>query len=489
MRRFLSFGPAFVVLLAIVAALLLVPTAIRRAQTARTIGLVEVASKRLESEDNILISVNAAVRAVSQMVEPSVVHIDVEGSLVSASSSGSGWIFDTNGHIVTNAHVVGDNRRVQVELSDGRVREGVIVGTDLDSDIAVIKIDDTESLIPSRLATGERVERGDRVFAFGSPFGFKFSMSEGIVSGLGRTARTALGSTRISNFIQTDAAVNPGNSGGPLVNVRGHVIGMNVAIATAGGFQIGPDGERGGGQGQSAGISFAIPLGTIESRVNQIIAGGPIQSGYMGVILSDRSSASGMKVRGVILGDVFEDGPAEKAGLMPDDIILMIDGSPIDDSQIFISMISAKRPGDTARLRVQRGQKTQELVVTLIDRPRLSLALQYERRLENLFGLRVLAVNGRVMVDEVRADSPAFIAGFAPGQFILGAAGNRVANADSFYRLLADGGLFRGRSVRVMVSVLEDDQASRALDFQRGASQSAPNAKDGGSVTEEAPQP
>ena len=133
MRRFLSFGPAFVVLLAIVAALLLVPTAIRRAQTARTIGLVEVASKRLESEDNILISVNAAVRAVSQMVEPSVVHIDVEGSLVSASSSGSGWIFDTNGHIVTNAHVVGDNRRVQVELSDGRVREGVIVGTYLDS--------------------------------------------------------------------------------------------------------------------------------------------------------------------------------------------------------------------------------------------------------------------------------------------------------------------------------------------------------------------
>ncbi|MCX5688810.1 MAG: trypsin-like peptidase domain-containing protein [Planctomycetota bacterium] len=270
MRRFLAFGPAFVVLLVAAVVMVIAPGAMRSIQSARTAAMVDVAQRQLDASENILERVNQAVRNVSVAVAPSVVHIDVMGSGKSPfGSSGSGWIFDKLGHIVTNAHVVGAaDSRVQVQFFDGRVVEAQIVGADLDSDIAVLKVAQASGMMPARRASNQRLEQGDKVFAFGSPFGFKFSMSEGIVSGLGRTARTALGMTRISNFIQTDAAVNPGNSGGPLVNVRGNVVGMNVAIATA-------SDSRGTSEGQSAGISFAIPLTTIESRVDQLIAGGP----------------------------------------------------------------------------------------------------------------------------------------------------------------------------------------------------------------------
>ena len=464
MRRFLAFGPAFVVLLAVAAVLLLGPGAMRSMQAARLATMVSAARTQLDASGTVLEEVNKAVRQIAVAVEPSVVHIDVVGASESPfGSSGSGWIYDAAGHIVTNAHVVGSDRsRVQVQFFDGRVADAELVGADLDSDIAVIRVDGLTGLVPCRRATGERLQRGDRVFAFGSPFGFKFSMSEGIVSGLGRTARTALGLTRISNFIQTDAAVNPGNSGGPLVDVRGSVVGMNVAIATAAD-------TNGSGEGQSAGISFAIPLATIESRVEQIVAGGPIVSGYMGVLLEDLEAGlrGGSRGAGVAVSDVFESSPAALAGIRPGDVVVEIEDQPVSDRQILISMIAARRPGETVSLKIRRGEDIQRVQVTLTQRPTEPVAVQFRRRLERQFGLAMADRGDRLVVDEVLANSVAERGGFAAGQVIQSIDGLTVIGVDRAAQRFAEAGLFRGREVKVEVIDPSDPATFRTLTLRR----------------------
>lgn len=449
MRRFIAFGPAFVVILAVAAVLVLMPGAMRTIQAARSEAMATVAQRELDAADNVLERINQAVRNIATSVEPSVVHIDVIGAGSSPfGSSGSGWIYDASGHVVTNAHVIGsEESRVQVQFFDGRVAEAEVVGADLDSDIAVLKVSRVSGLVPARRASSERLERGDKVFAFGSPFGFKFSMSEGIVSGLGRTARTALGMTRISNFIQTDAAVNPGNSGGPLVNVRGNVVGMNVAIATAAD-------TRGASEGQSAGISFAIPLATIESRVTQLVAGGPIVSGYMGVLLDEFQGLerAGYTGKGVAISDVFEDGPAAKVGLVPGDVVVAIDGQSVGESQILISMIAAKKPGDVARLTVWRADQTRTVDIVLTERPSESLAMQFRQRLQRQFGLSFGMQDDRLVVTRVDEHSLAAQAGLATGQLVQSISGVTVVGVDRAVLRLADGGLFRGESIRLEVA-------------------------------------
>ncbi|MGD1916156.1 MAG: S1C family serine protease [Phycisphaerales bacterium] len=257
MRRFITLGPAAVVLLTVLAALLAAPEIVRQTEATQARSQVLLARQEL-GQDDILLRINRATRAIAKSVEPGVVHL-MTASRFRGGSAGSGWVYDDEGHILTNAHVVGGFDRLSVQLYTGRVMRAEVVGVDVFTDIAVLKAEDTTGLVPLPRATGEIPEQGDRVYAFGSPFNFKFSMSEGIVSGLGRDPNTGASGSAFTNFIQTDAAVNPGNSGGPLIDVQGRVIGMNVAIATgrSGDGQITPT------EGQSAGISFAIPLPTI----------------------------------------------------------------------------------------------------------------------------------------------------------------------------------------------------------------------------------
>lgn len=451
MRRFIAFGPAFVVLLTVCAVLFLAPTAVRNIQSARTSAIVEVARRDLASGDNILEAINAQVRNIATSVEPSVVHLDVVSRDPTAAfgSSGSGWVYDTQGHIITNAHVVGGADQIWVQFASGRSFSAKLIGLDVDSDIAVIKVEPGKHLIPATRITPDpkdRPERGDRIYAFGSPFGFKFSMSEGIVSGLGRTARTALGATRISNFIQTDAAVNPGNSGGPLVDVRGRVVGMNVAIATAAD-------RRGNSEGQSAGISFAIPMPTIVSRVDQIIAGGKVVSGYVGVLLGEipEMPPMGFDGQGVSLGYVFKGGPADAGGLRPGDIVVAIDNEPVSDGQVFISLIASKRPGDTANLRVWRGGSTFEATLTLGERPNEPITVQFADQLERIFGLRIETLENQTFITGVAAGSIAAEVGFERGQRIDAIFDRPVTDADMTITLFERAGLFLGRSVRIRV--------------------------------------
>ena len=366
MRRFVTVGPALLVLLTVALTLFAAPSALQQVRFAQIAANVSYASNALEQSD-LLERFNKENRLVGEAVLPSVVHVEASnGGRRGPQASGAGWVFDAEGHIVTNAHVVDNAERVRVEFYDGRVRSGVVVGTDLKTDIAVIRLNESEGLFPARRATSEPLYVGDQVFAFGSPFGIKFSMSRGIVSGLSRSeGGFIMGLGRgYTNYIQTDAAINPGNSGGPLVDVNGRVIGMNAAIANNRGS--GDDEAR---QGQSAGIGFAIPLETIENIVGQLIEEEFVVRGYLGVALIPQQAAQlrsfGYEGTGVRISNVVDGQPAADAGLVNNDIIIAIDGRPTPDDDILRAIVSVQEPGSTIELSVFRDRREIIVPVTL----------------------------------------------------------------------------------------------------------------------------
>ena len=452
MRRFVSFGPAFVVLLTAGALLVAVPGLMMRASAVRTRERVTLARQAIAADD-VLERLNLATRAVADSVEPSVVHLDVSIRRRSGAS-GSGWVFDDQGHIITNAHVVGPASRVTVQFFDGRVETGEVLGTDPLTDVAVLRVPPGDYLTPALRATGGRVYRGDRVFAFGSPFNFKFSMSEGIVSGLGRTARAPGGDAGITNFIQTDAAVNPGNSGGPLVDVRGRVVGMNVAIATA-------DNSDGGTEGQSAGISFAIPLATIESRAEQIIAGKKPRGAYMGVVMAERAVRFGEGNDtgiGVLVRDVAPGTPAADAGLVAGDIIVQVDGEPVESMEVVRALVSARRPGAAVPIRVRRDDAFLDLRVVVGEMPDSVLAGQIGMLLRDTSGVVFDGAEGEpISVVALAPSGPAADAGFRQGDVLTHVKGTRVETFDAAMLALSESGLFRGIAIELTVQRLERD--------------------------------
>lgn len=461
MRRFITFGPAFVVMLAATVALLATPRIARMVSFARTEAMLVVAQRSLD-DDDVLERLNRAVRNIASAVEPSVVHVDVRFAREPDGiplSSGSGWVYDSAGHIITNAHVVRDAAGITVQFFDGRLVDAELLGADPFTDIAVLRVDTDSGLFPARRATGEPPQQGDRVFAFGSPFGFKFSMSEGIVSGLGRSARPALDFGGFSAFIQTDAAVNPGNSGGPLVDIRGRVIGMNVAIATA-------KDKRGtaADEGQSSGISFAIPLSTIESTVDQLIRTGRVSRGYLGIRFSadidgvpitDGRTSLGV---GVLVGDVEPpDGPAARAGLKRGDIIAAINGQPITGAEVLRSVVSSQEPGKTVPVKLWRDGQFIELPLVLGEMPETVLTREAVRFLPAQLGLAVRASRAGLFVDEVLSEYPAHRAGLRPGQQILTIGGREPTGVAEFYTSLIDNGLLIGKAVEIEYVPLPED--------------------------------
>ncbi len=371
MRRFITAGPALIVLLVAAVALIAAPNAIKQVQLANISAKLTLAQNRLDNS-NILEQLNAEVSAVGDAVLPSTVHLRVDNRGDRRTnrppfSNGSGWVYDEAGHIVTNAHVVAQASNVTVEFMDGRVAQGTVIGLDNKTDIAVVKVDPREGLFPVRRASGRPLVIGERVYAFGSPFGIKFSMTEGIVSGLGRSeGSTMLGlSPGYTNYIQTDAAINPGNSGGPLVDINGRLVGMNTAIANA--VQ---ETSQSGFAGQSAGIGFAVPLETIERFVSQLIDEDLILRGYLGVQFGFRGGdprvileRRGFTGDGVLIGSVPEGQPAAAAGFQPGDIITAIDGRPTPTPDILRSIIAVKTPGTEAEFTVVRAGEDEPLQI------------------------------------------------------------------------------------------------------------------------------
>lgn len=450
MRRVVSFGPPLVVLVSAALMLAVVPSLIRRIDAARTSGVIKVARRELE-DDPVLDRLNRAVQNVARVVEPSTVHIAVRGRKnehVLFGSSGSGWVYDELGHIVTNQHVVFGGETIDVQFFDGQVRQARLVGADILTDIAVLKVEPGPGLFPVPRATDTPVNQGERVFAFGSPFGFKFSMSEGIVSGLGRNARGGISFAGSTNYIQTDAAVNPGNSGGPLVDIRGRLVGMNVAIATARDAQGTPNTE-----GQSSGISFAIPLATIEGRVASIIQTGRPPQAMLGVRLTgdgfvqatDENPTPGLRV------EVTQGGPAEQAGMKSGDRILAIDDALVYDWETFSGIIAWSSPGQRIKVRVERGGTEFDLHPTLgvlpneraLDRVRPAITVRT--------GLRLDGSPSGAYVSRVFEGYPAHEAGFKRGQIIVEIDGTSVSSVGEAIDALQTPKLFLGEPIKVLV--------------------------------------
>jgi serine protease Do len=274
--------------------------------------------------------------------------------------SGSGVIISSKGYILTNNHVVSEAKKngIKVQLSDTREYKAKLIGTDKYTDLAVIKID-ADNLTVAALGNSDDVEVGNIVFAIGAPLGLKSTMTQGIVSALGRNIGIIGDEYGIENFIQTDAAVNPGNSGGPLVDIYGQVIGINSAIATT--------------NARYQGYSFAIPINLAKQVATDIIKDGKFRRGFLGVQIRGvdavTAKAAGLeKTKGVWIESVTKDEAGDKAGIEYGDIILSVDGKEVNSSQELQTAIASRHPGVTVTLQVWRNKKLIEKKVVLGSR-------------------------------------------------------------------------------------------------------------------------
>jgi serine protease DegQ len=270
---------------------------------------------------------------------------------------GSGVIVSAQGLILTNQHVIDGADEIEVALADGRKTKATLIGSDPDTDLAVLKVQIPN--LPTAITFGkvESVKVGDVVLAIGNPFGVGQTVTSGIVSALGRDH---LGINTFENFIQTDAAINPGNSGGALVDTRGHLIGINTAIFS-----------RSGG---SMGIGFAIPVSTAKEVMESIIQNGSVIRGWIGVepmnITSEMADTLKIKKEGVLINGTLRGGPADKAGVKPGDVLKSIDGQAIRDITQLLNKISAIQPGNKVKATVSRKEKEIELEIQVGKRPK-----------------------------------------------------------------------------------------------------------------------
>jgi len=276
---------------------------------------------------------------------------------------GSGVIISTDGYILTNNHVVEGADEIDITLSDSRRARAQVIGTDPETDLAILKID-LDKLPAIVLGDSDHLAVGDQVLAIGNPFGVGQTVTSGIVSALGRTQ---LGINTFENFIQTDAAINPGNSGGALVDVNGNLLGINTAIYS-----------RSGG---SMGIGFAIPVSTAKQVLDGIVRDGQVTRGWIGVEPSELSpelaETFGVKAtEGVIITGVLQAGPAAQGGLRPGDVIVRVAGKETASVPALLSSVAALKPGQKATFQVQRGDRMLELDVVPGVRPRPQRAQQ-----------------------------------------------------------------------------------------------------------------
>ena len=307
----------------------------------------------------------SATRTVSTLtqlyknVTPGVVDITVTssssdgfgfGGQQQTQAEGSGIVYDAKGHILTNAHVVDGAKSITVRFQSGKTAKATLVGIDAGTDIAVIKVDVDASLLhPLTLGSSASVQPGEEVIAIGSPFGLAGTMTSGIVSAVDRTIQ-APNNYSISGAIQTDAPINHGNSGGPLLDSSGDVIGVNAQIES----------DSGGNDG----VGFAIPIDAVKSVASTIVAGGKVQHAYLGVKVGNTASGPGASVGTVVTGS-----PADKAGLKPGDVITAVDGKAVANADDLTAAVSTRAPGDKVTLTLRRDGTTQTVTVTLGVRP------------------------------------------------------------------------------------------------------------------------
>ncbi len=357
---------------------------------------------------------------------------------------GSGFIIDAEGYIVTNHHVVDGSKSIEVQLSDGRTFQPKVVGSDAETDLALLKIEATGlPMIP--IGSSSALKVAEPVMAIGNPYGFDHTVTVGIVSGTGRF----IGQGRFDDFIQTDAAINPGNSGGPLINTKGEAVGINSAIrSSSGGFQ---------------GIGFAIPVDLAKPILGQLRSAGKVTRGWLGVsiqpLTQELAKSFGItgSTQGALIASVSEDSPAARAGFKPGDVIVTFDGKAVEGPRTLPAIVANTPVGRAVPVVVLRDGKRQTLQVTVGNlsdsrearatpaekapesraTEKLGLALQ-ELTPELAKQLGVQSGKG-VVVTEVKPDSPAAQAGLAPGDVIREVNRTAVQGIEDVERGLAGG--------------------------------------------------
>jgi Do/DeqQ family serine protease len=358
-------------------------------------------------------------------------------------ATGSGVVVDPHGYILTNNHVIENAHEITVRLSDSRKFTARLVGRDPKSDLAVLKVDSADPLPAVELGDSDRLRIGQWAIAIGNPFGLDRTVTVGIISA---TARNRMGLATYENFIQTDASINPGNSGGPLLNLDGKVIGINTAMVTA-----------------AQGIGFAIPINMGREVMRQLIAGGRVVRGWLGIAIQDvtdeLAQTFGVKEReGVLVADVLKGGPAESAGLRPGDVVVEFDGMPVKETPDLQRQAAGALPGRTARLVVVRDRARVPLTVTVGEMPSEPVVAAQTNDTWGL-GVQALARDAArrldrpgahgLVVTEVAPGGPADRAGLRRGDVILDVRGRRIGDAETLYRELGD--LKPGDSARLYV--------------------------------------
>lgn len=364
---------------------------------------------------------------------------------------GSGFIVSVDGLIVTNSHVVEQAEEIKIKLADGREFDANVVGTDPPTDLALLRIDAKGEQLPfAQLGSSATMEVGDWVLAIGNPFGLPRTVSAGIVSAVGRAD---VGILDFEDFIQTDAAVNLGNSGGPLVDLDGRVIGINTAIAST--------------TGGSIGIAFAIPVDMAKDVIRQLRENGKVVRGHLGVLISgldeDLAKSFGYpSTKGILVQDVTEDGAAEDAGLRPGDIIQSLDGRPIGDVADFRAAVAAHRPGSKVEMQIWRDGASRSVSAKLGEapgttttaaaapsgKPRLGIGLadvtpELRRHLD-------IESDANVVISEVLPGSPAAATGLRPGDVVESIDGKPAADASKASEALRAADAKKGVRLRIV---------------------------------------
>lgn len=364
-----------------------------------------------------------------------------------SKGQGSGVIISSDGYILTNNHVVEGVKTAKVTLSDGSELEGKVVGTDPKTDLALVKVTSSKALPAAQLGNSDQLEVGDWVMAIGNPFGLEATVTVGVLSGKGRV----IGASLYDDFLQTDASINPGNSGGPLFNTQGEVVGINTAIIP-----------------NAQGIGFSIPVNMAKDIVQQLKSQGRVVRGFVGVGVQPLSNklksalAIPAEVKGALISSLVDGGPAGKAGIKVQDVIVAVNGKPIKSDRDLLAEIARCPVGKPAELEVWRGGKTTQIQVPVVQRPddRVSRATSPDVDDESRLGVTISPVTPEiasqlsasrtdgVVVVEVARNSPAARAGLQRGDIIRKINTSEVRTPQDFVAALKN---HRGDAIALLV--------------------------------------